>query len=768
MSPKGITAEETAVVVERTPEPIAKDEIWRALENLQGWVEARDYRGYEPFDGLSSWARAFTFRNQLAERILQQAIRQCPINLRPFFGIHPQDSTKGRGYMAWGYLALYKATRHQRFLDKATACLGWLDTHRVPRFRYHSWSNHFDFVSRGGSYTKDDPIIVWTSLIGHAYVDAFEITEKQWFLDIARSACNWILELPREQTPTGDCISYLAHVQSSIHNANMLGAGLLARVAKLTENPEYLRAARSGMEYSCSRQLPDGSWWYAEQPKYHWIDNFHTGYNLNSLDIYLDATGDDEFRGHLDKGLAFYKSHFFEDTGRPKYYYTRTYPVDIQCAAQSIETLARFSQRDSVCRTLAKKVASWTIRNMQDPGGVLLLSAIPAHEGQDSDAPLGPGDHVQGTGGFVPAVLRTHPNSLTARLMIGVIAQPSENLAAREFFELFKTPWEFFRSGQRYDVLLCVRAEALPENAAKLVLIYGGRPLPFDVESGVDFQPSDTHALSYNGALIPIYGDSVTFRESPGRPVDEKFCDPAIFSRRSPEQILIRVGYSLFEEVRTLLAAGQPITNAAIPTLDLHIALLRDLILTAGIPLVEIPPVPHGYRFVVCLTHDVDHPLLHKHQFDHTMFGFLYRAITGSNWRVVPGADAPAGPAQQLDDGVEIAVCISGPRRRLLERLWAPLPKHREAIPLFFLCDSVQELSRRDVARSGAECPRRAVRRRRYHRTNSRIAGRRMRNRDSRNRRLAGSWPRPRGVAGDPEDHGSEGPRGSDALVVLE
>ena len=218
---------------------------------------------------------------------------------------------------------------------------------------------------------------MWTSLIGHAYVDAFEITGNDWFLDIAGSACNWIMELPREKTPRGDCISYLAHVQSSIHNANMLGAGLLARTAKHTGNREYLRVARSAMEYSCSRQLTDGSWWYAEAPKYHWIDNFHTGYNLDSLDVYLKASGDEEFRECLDRGLAFYKNHFFEDSGRPKYYHTRTYPVDIQCAAQSIDTLAHFSQRDPACRELAEKVAAWTIRNMQDSAGFFYYRQYP-------------------------------------------------------------------------------------------------------------------------------------------------------------------------------------------------------------------------------------------------------------------------------------------------------------------------------------------------------------------------------------------------------
>src|ERR1019366_7023670 len=70
--------------------------------------------------------------------------------------------------------------------------------------------------------------------------------------------------------------------------------------------------------------------------------------------------------------------------------------------------------------------------------------------------------------------------------------------------------------------------------------------------------------------------------------------------------------------------------NAAIPTLELHIALLRDIILANGIPLVEIPPVPDGYSFIACLTHDIDHPSLRQHRWDHTMLGFLYRAVIGS------------------------------------------------------------------------------------------------------------------------------------------
>jgi rhamnogalacturonyl hydrolase YesR len=356
---------------------ITEQEIQGSIARVQTWVERHEYRGYEPFDGLSSWVRPLTGGNIFAQRLLMQLIRQSPFNLRPLLGVRPQESTKGRGYMAWGYLLLYRITGQKDYLEKATLCLEWLDREKVPRFKNHSWSNHFDFVSRFGGYSKHDPIIVWTSLIGHAYVEAFEITQRDWYLRIADSVCRWIMELPRERTSTGDCLSYLIHVQSSVHNASMLGASILARTAKHTGNPDYLEVARSAMEYSCSRQRDDGSWLYAEDPKYHWIDSFHTGYNLDSLKYYFEASGDDTFQTNIEQGLTYYKRNFFEDNGRPRYYHSRTYPVDIQCAAQAIDTLARFGEADPQCMDLSRKVAAWTIRNMQDRKGFFYYRQYP-------------------------------------------------------------------------------------------------------------------------------------------------------------------------------------------------------------------------------------------------------------------------------------------------------------------------------------------------------------------------------------------------------
>jgi hypothetical protein len=130
-----------------------------------------------------------------------------------------------------------------------------------------------------------------------------------------------------------------------------------------------LDVAADAMKYSCTRQLDDGAWWYAEAPMYHWIDNFHTGYNLDSLKTYMDAAGDRSYEENLRRGFEYFKAHFFEPSGCPRYYHNRTQPIDSQCAAQAIETLAHFAALDPDALPLAQQVASWWIRNMQDKDG---------------------------------------------------------------------------------------------------------------------------------------------------------------------------------------------------------------------------------------------------------------------------------------------------------------------------------------------------------------------------------------------------------------
>ncbi len=200
--------------------------------------------------------------------------------------------------------------------------------------------------------------------------------------------------------------------------------------------------------------------------------------------------------------------------------------------------------------------------------------------------------------------------------MIAVLASEKQRPAVREFFELFKTPWSFYSGEHGCDVLICSNAE-VPATSARLVLIYEQQT------------PAAAKTISVGKDSLPIYCGC-------GKG------EPFTVEKQTGGQTRIRCAFDLFAEVEFLLTRGQPVEFAMSPTLDLHIAILRDLITRhAGAPR-EIRPVPPGHKFIACLTHDVDQPRLRHHFFDHTMFGFLYRALVGSlldlvRFRKTPG-----------------------------------------------------------------------------------------------------------------------------------
>jgi len=347
----------------------AKPRFEQSLARVVAWVQNHNYRGYEPADGNSSILAPLTLRRIFPMRVLQQVVLRAPFNIRPLIGVRPHESAIGRGYMAWGYLVMYRRAASPLVRNQAKACLDWLVSNTASGYDELCWGDPYEYATRSGRRPYGEPILIWSALIGQAFLEAFELLGDKQYLHAAESIGRWMLTLPSEKTETGVCLSYVAYRQSSIHNANAMGAAFLARLGSLTENPETLAIARQAMMYTCARQRPDGSWFYAEAPKYHWIDNFHTGYNLSALRTYRNASNDHSFDGQLAKGMEYFKATFFEADGRPKYFHEQTYPVDIQCAAQAIETLSSFSDEDPECLTQALKVADWTIANLQAADG---------------------------------------------------------------------------------------------------------------------------------------------------------------------------------------------------------------------------------------------------------------------------------------------------------------------------------------------------------------------------------------------------------------
>jgi hypothetical protein len=135
--------------------------------------------------------------------------------------------------------------------------------------------------------------------------------------------------------------------------------------------------------------------------------------------------------------------------------------------------------------------------------------------------------------------------------MIGVVVQTGDEVVVREFFELFKTPWEFVRLGGRYDVLLCNQSE-IPEVSASLVLHFGCDELP--VAGG---EPPAILAKRSGGRIrseageLPIYGGCLTFRgEAVAGLVEISRCEAAAVASFSAGSNIVRLGFDLFAEVR--------------------------------------------------------------------------------------------------------------------------------------------------------------------------------------------------------------------------
>jgi hypothetical protein len=212
--------------------------------------------------------------------------------------------------------------------------------------------------------------------------------------------------------------------------------------------------------------------------------------------------------------------------------------------------------------------------------------------------------------------------------VIGVHTSESLRPFAEEFFELFKTPWEFYLADRHYDAIICCGIEPV-RYSTRLLLIYSERGEP---NTGGEFSSHAATFLNYQGDQIPIYANGSKLGRSAAVQVEEN--KPGAGGR---SVTVVRIGYNLFLEIAFLLSYGQPARNAAAPALELHISLLRDFLIQYTEYLIEIPSNAAGYSMIACLTHDIDHPSIRNSRFWPTILGFLYRSTLGSAVEVCRG-----------------------------------------------------------------------------------------------------------------------------------
>ena len=355
-----------------------EDRIEETLVKLMNYCKKNKWAGYDPYDALNCEIfKALPFLDfRLFRLSFTQLMKKIPFNFRQLLLIPKTQNPKGLALFLTAFIKIQRiglANTAEIFTEITEKLIAL----RSQNTSYWCWGYSFPWQTRTIIVPRWTPNIVCTSFVADAMIDLYESNHENRYLDMARSAAEYILdELYWTEGDSTASFSYpLPSVRIPVHNANFLGAAVLTRIYKYFGEDKYLEAALKVAQYSVAKQHEDGSWDYGESHTQRWADNFHTGYNLCALQTICKNAATSEFEPQIKRGFAYYKKHFFTKDGVAKYFHNKIYPIDIHSIAQSMITLMTFRELDCSAVNIAHAVYRCAITNMWDEQGYFYYQA---------------------------------------------------------------------------------------------------------------------------------------------------------------------------------------------------------------------------------------------------------------------------------------------------------------------------------------------------------------------------------------------------------
>lgn len=347
---------------------ISNLELEAVLSKLLSYCRENGWAGYDPYDALNSPVfRILPFLDYHIPRLVfTQALKRSPVNLRSLLYIPKSQNPKAIALFLSAFVILERVNAACRKCD-IDLMIQRLRDLRSPGADYCCWGYSFPWQTRTIVVPSGAPNLVCTCFVADALLDAADHCRDSRCLNMALSAAEYIVNELYWSDGAASGFSYpLPSLRSQVHNANFLAAALLCRIYRHTNDEKFLLPALRVARYSATKQHPDGSWHYGEEPSQRWIDNFHTGYNLCALQAISRYAAASEFDAVLRRGFEFYRSHFFLEEGSVRYFHDRSYPVDIHCVAQSVLTLLALKELDSGNLLVAHSVLRWALAHLWD------------------------------------------------------------------------------------------------------------------------------------------------------------------------------------------------------------------------------------------------------------------------------------------------------------------------------------------------------------------------------------------------------------------
>ena len=352
----------------------------KASSRLESWLAQNGWAGYDPYDIRGTrWYLALERSQSLSLRMIRRgafwSVFRFPLQTRKLARVDKAVNPKGMGLFTSAFCRLYETTEDPVYLARARESGDWLLAHSSNDYPGTSWGYPFDWQSVV-FIPKGTPSAVVSSIVGDGLWRLAHLTGESKYLDACVGVCEFILNgLNRtvidEQTL---CFSYTPLDDFLVHNANLLAAEFVARVAAEVRRPEWTEVAVRAGNFCLLEQREDGSVYYwgkaQNQNAPNHRDCYHSGFEIRSLWGLWEATADARFRDAALKYFDFFENAYITEHGSVNNLPGRLFPIDIHACAEALLCPA-FMMRAAPerCLEIISRVLPWTISEMQNDDG---------------------------------------------------------------------------------------------------------------------------------------------------------------------------------------------------------------------------------------------------------------------------------------------------------------------------------------------------------------------------------------------------------------
>lgn len=315
--------------------------VSQAASRVDSWLRANDYRGWDPYDGLSS-PLGRRLPGVRPRQVVIQGVKRLHAGGRRLLRVPEHRMSKTLALVA-------RALTYASWLPDADARSHLLIKELLERRGFIGWGYEFDVQTRWGFYPAGSPNVIVTAFTLEAVHSHLNQSEKESLED-------WLTNVMW----AGGHFRYVPGNDTCVHNANLLAARALDRLSPA--HPLVNDAVNATLE-----RLPaNGLWPYGEARGLDWVDNFHTGYVLDAL--YDLVPSDDPRYETVREAAKRWIDTCFDDAAIPFYYAGHPGPVDVHNVATALHVARRTRDREILSNGFLSRLTSAALKLEKRPG----------------------------------------------------------------------------------------------------------------------------------------------------------------------------------------------------------------------------------------------------------------------------------------------------------------------------------------------------------------------------------------------------------------